>query len=261
MDKLWKKISGFVFASIMAVTLSGKANAEGYRLLSAPPEGDLPQGVYDGVGELKLTLSASGTIYYTLDGSIPNRGSAVYSDPISIDETTVVRACACEDGRQLSPCTTLSYIVNEGHSLPVISVVCAPRDFSDLSKNYKDRNAEIAAEAVFFDENGVVFDAECGIKLHGASTRAMPKKSFKLVFRDRYGGNITCDPFQNGEESEYHSLLLRGGTVHYLYIVKDQLARVERMKNAPAAPDFASMDKIVIGAIDGDGIGPIIMDS
>ena len=33
------------------------------------------------------------------------------------------------------------------------------------------------------------------------------------------------------------------------------------MKNAPAAPDFASMDKVVIGAIDGDGIGPIIMDS
>ncbi len=48
---------------------------------------------------------------------------------------------------------------------------------------------------------------------------------------------------------------------HFEQIVKDQLERVERMKNAPAAPDFASMDKVVIGAIDGDGIGPIIMDS
>ena len=48
---------------------------------------------------------------------------------------------------------------------------------------------------------------------------------------------------------------------HFEQIVQDQLARVERMKNAPAAPDFASMDKVVIGAIDGDGIGPIIMDS
>lgn len=33
------------------------------------------------------------------------------------------------------------------------------------------------------------------------------------------------------------------------------------MKSAQSAPDFASMKKIVIGTIDGDGIGPIIMDS
>ena len=46
---------------------------------------------------------------------------------------------------------------------------------------------------------------------------------------------------------------------HFEQIVKDQLERVERMKNAPAAPDFASKEKVVIGAIDGDGIGPIIM--
>ena len=44
-------------------------------------------------------------------------------------------------------------------------------------------------------------------------------------------------------------------------IIEEQLARVERMKNAQEAPDFAAMDKIVIGTIDGDGIGPIIMDS
>ena len=44
-------------------------------------------------------------------------------------------------------------------------------------------------------------------------------------------------------------------------IIEEQLERVERMKNAQAAPDFASMDKIIIGTIDGDGIGPIIMDS
>ncbi len=44
-------------------------------------------------------------------------------------------------------------------------------------------------------------------------------------------------------------------------IVRDQLARVEAMKNAPAAPDFASKETIIIGTIDGDGIGPIIMDA
>ena len=48
---------------------------------------------------------------------------------------------------------------------------------------------------------------------------------------------------------------------HFEQIVRDQLARVEEMKKAQAAPDFQSMEKIVIGTIDGDGIGPIIMRS
>ncbi len=48
---------------------------------------------------------------------------------------------------------------------------------------------------------------------------------------------------------------------HFEQIVKDQLARVEAMKTSPAAPDFGSKETIVIGTIDGDGIGPIIMDS
>ena len=50
-------------------------------------------------------------------------------------------------------------------------------------------------------------------------------------------------------------------TEHFRKIVEEQLERVEKLKNSPAAADFSSMDKIVIGTVDGDGIGPIIMDS
>ena len=46
---------------------------------------------------------------------------------------------------------------------------------------------------------------------------------------------------------------------HFEQIVKDQLARVEAMKEAQAAPDLTSKEKVIIGTIDGDGIGPIIM--
>lgn len=50
-------------------------------------------------------------------------------------------------------------------------------------------------------------------------------------------------------------------TQHFETIVKEQLERVERMKSMQEAPDFSAMEKIVIGTIDGDGIGPIIMNS
>ena len=48
---------------------------------------------------------------------------------------------------------------------------------------------------------------------------------------------------------------------HFEQIVMDQMERVRRMREAPAALDLSSKDKIVIGTIDGDGIGPIIMDA
>ncbi len=42
-------------------------------------------------------------------------------------------------------------------------------------------------------------------------------------------------------------------------LVKKQLERVERLKNEPPATDFSKLDRIVIGFVDGDGIGPVIM--
>lgn len=48
---------------------------------------------------------------------------------------------------------------------------------------------------------------------------------------------------------------------HFEQIVKDQLERVERLKETSQLTDYNELDKIIIGTIDGDGIGPIIMDS
>ncbi|MBQ0079479.1 MAG: isocitrate/isopropylmalate dehydrogenase family protein [Eubacterium sp.] len=50
-------------------------------------------------------------------------------------------------------------------------------------------------------------------------------------------------------------------TEKFEQIIREQLARVEELKNSKPVPNFADMPKIVIGTIDGDGIGPIIMDS
>lgn len=42
-------------------------------------------------------------------------------------------------------------------------------------------------------------------------------------------------------------------------IIAEQLARVERMKTSEEFVDFEKLDKIIVGIIDGDGIGPIIL--
>ncbi len=48
---------------------------------------------------------------------------------------------------------------------------------------------------------------------------------------------------------------------HFEQIVKEQLARVERLKENSQLTDYNKLDKIIVGTIDGDGIGPIIMAS
>lgn len=50
-------------------------------------------------------------------------------------------------------------------------------------------------------------------------------------------------------------------TEHFEQIVKDQLDRVKRLAASSEMTDFSKKEKIIIGTIDGDGIGPIIMDS
>ena len=45
---------------------------------------------------------------------------------------------------------------------------------------------------------------------------------------------------------------------HFEELVKEQLARVERMKNDHTAIDYSALSPVIIGVIGGDGIGPAI---
>ena len=42
-------------------------------------------------------------------------------------------------------------------------------------------------------------------------------------------------------------------------LIKGELERIERVRNAPGPKDFSKLDKIVVGIFPGDGIGPVIM--
>jgi len=47
---------------------------------------------------------------------------------------------------------------------------------------------------------------------------------------------------------------------HFENLLREQLKRVENLENGSNASDFSKKEKIVIGIIGGDGIGPIIVD-
>ena len=184
------------------------------KLVSAMPTADKASGVYENTGSFFVTLSAKGTIYYTTDGSKPTAKSRVYTGPLKISKTGVVRAAALEEDKRLSEVLTLTYTVNEGHSMPVLNLVMAPDDFSGSKRGIYSNPEETwqrDACIVYTDENGTVTH-DCGVRISGQNSRNRPQKSFLLVFSDQYGGRLYYDIFGDTcEQKSFPELLLRSG--------------------------------------------------
>ena len=187
-------------------------NGSGVSSVAYMPQFSIESGVYNNNDGLNLEISGNGTIYYTLDGSIPTTNSKVYSGPIFLNKTTVVKAISYKEGKILSDVNTSSYIINENHTLPVMSVSLNPSNFNNLQKDAWNTNLEYSAYAELY-EDGKSFNIPCGLKLFGGSTRGIPKKSFTLKFRKKYGdASLSYQVFENRDYSKYNSLILRSGS-------------------------------------------------
>ena len=77
----------------------------------AQPKFSQPHGLYDG-GSLTVSITGSegSEIRLTIDGSEPTVESMLYTEPLTIDKTMIVRAVEVKDGQTRSGVSTASYI-------------------------------------------------------------------------------------------------------------------------------------------------------
>lgn len=187
-------------------------NNSGTSSVAYIPEFSVESGVYNDSDGINLEISGNGTVYYTLDGSTPTTSSRVYNSPIFLNKTTVVKAISYVNGKLNSEVKTSSYIINENHTLPVMSVSLNPNNFKKVQSDAWNTSLEVAAYAELY-ENGKSFSIPCGFKLFGGSTRGLPKKSFALKFKKKYGEpSLNYQVFENRDYSKYNSLILRSGS-------------------------------------------------
>ena len=218
-------------------------DASGLRRVAGRPASARPGGVFNGVSSVTVTLSGEGEIRYTLDGSLPTQDAELYTEPLQLKETAVLRAVCFEPDALPSRSLDLSYILNEKHTLPVVSVIADPEGlFNDKTGIYSNprQNWEIPASIVLFADERGFKPIECGLKIHGESSRtAQQKKSFKLLFRGRYGGELSCDLFENGI-TEFDSLLLRAAQESDISTqMRDVLMHELAMQCSPSLPTQA----------------------
>jgi len=225
-DEAYGRPEGKTGFSLLAAPSPGWANSAAAEKC-AMPQTLTAQGCYDGIEYLDVVLSGDGDIYYTTDCRIPTADSKLYTGPIRITETTIIRAVVCGSGKMDSEILNLSYIVNENDNLPVVSLVTVPENLWDpgsgiyvLGPNAEEEfpffganywmDWEKPANVSLFETDGGGFSANCGIKIFGGFTVTMEKKSLACHFRDVYGESELNYPlFGESSFDSYESFVLR----------------------------------------------------
>lgn len=174
------------------------------------------------------TDSPEAAIHYTLDGSEPSDGSALYGSPIAVDTTTVIRVRSYEAGYLPSPIGSRTYIVDEATDLPIFSLATDPPNLWDtdtgiyiLGENadpeYPHHGAnywmdwERPVHVEFFETDGTTrIRQEMGMKIHGGWTRTYPQKSLRLIADEDYGLPEMVYPFfEEKDIGAFTRLILR----------------------------------------------------
>ena len=174
--------------------------------------------------QLTITVPEGCTVYYTTDGNSPGRSSAVYHKPITVRQSTVIRAASYRKGCLMSQTVFATFLVEKEHTIPVVSVSSPPDGlFSPASGimyngagglvpgrgNYLSNRKREATFEYFVDgKRAAVFCA--GIKMFGGASRAFDQKALAVIMSEKYGANECSFPFF-GEYSadKFEALLLR----------------------------------------------------
>lgn len=202
----------------------GGENSGGERRVAEKPLSLTADGVYNDVEGMYVELSAAGSIRYTLDGSAPTAESPEYTGPIYIDKTTVIRAVNFEEGALPSRTLSLSYIINENHSLPVLSLLTdSPAEF-DTMYNARQKGVELPASLSLYEEDGS-FTIGCGVSMHGETSLVLPKKNMSVRFRGAYGQSTLNYDIYDGGVTEFTNLLLRSGQDFPISIIRNELSQ------------------------------------
>jgi hypothetical protein len=210
----------------------GAANSADINYGLAPqPLFSLQPGFYSNDISIELSSSVAGAeIYFTTDGSEPSPSKSLYTAPIELSSTTVIRAMLHHPQYMPGRINSGTFFVGEkDYNLPVVSLAVDPYDMFDpitgmympgpnpgyeapyFDANYwQDREEPCSFE--FFEEAGSrALQVNAGVKIFGGWSRAMfDQKSLSITGRGQYGDEmLDYQFFPDKNIHSFKSIVLR----------------------------------------------------
>lgn len=171
------------------------------------PVFSLPSGKTTAGRQLAMVIQGipGHKIHYTTNGAEPTTSDQLYTTPIPILTTKVIKARAYHPQYLPGETNTASFFVNNSHSLPVISISTKPDflfnsilgiytegsngiDGNCYGKANWNRDWERPATFEYFspDLTERQHVQPIGIQIAGACSRTMPQKSLAVIARQKY---------------------------------------------------------------------------
>lgn len=194
-----------------------------------PPLLSHPSGFYDQPVLLKIAHDDPNvSLFYTLDGSLPDSNATLYTAPFYVDTTTVLRCAAVQPDGAWSSVETATLIIDETFRLPVVALTTDPSnlwdaDFGIYARGdnaqekypYKGANFwrewERPVHIEFFEKDrSLAFAADAGVRIFGHSSVGAPFKPLAFYARKQYGvGSFKYQFFPDKDIFEFESFMLR----------------------------------------------------
>lgn len=212
----------------------GSANATGFSDFVADTSFSVDRGIYDNPVLVAITSSTPGAVIrYTLDNTKPTASTGmVYSAPVVISETTVLRAAAFKEGCVPTNVDTHTYIftadviahpnMDTGVTQDAVygpqmddSLKAIPSLSLTFEGDVNRTEREVSFEMINFEDGHAQVDA--GLERFGGYVTNFAKVSMRVIFRKQYGpGKLDFPLFEDQDyeippAEEFDGLDIRAG--------------------------------------------------
>jgi hypothetical protein len=190
----------------------GTANSNAKTKYADKAQFNLAPGFYTGAQSITLsTTEPASSIRYTLNGSEPTASSTLYTGPINIANTRVLRAKVFSTNANILPShtETNTYFINENHSVKVVSV-CGNTLFDLFDGN----QIEPQGSFELFETDGTFLTEATGeFNKHGNDSWAYDQRGVDFIARDQFGINFALEDeiFDTKNRDEFQKVILKCG--------------------------------------------------
>jgi len=180
---------------------------------AAKPQMSVSPGFYTSAQNVNITTSdPTLQIRYTTDGSVPTATSTLYSTPIVVSNTTVIRAVAFSSNPLIVPSftETNTYFINVVVA-PTMNIISVSGNYNGLFTSWGASQGTNTSFEFFDNNKQFKFEFEGVSKRHGHDSWAYPQKGFRVYVKDEFGYDYAMKYkfFNNSFRDTFQQIILK----------------------------------------------------